>query len=182
MIFRRIALLFASCSVAVALHAQALPSATVDGGISYQVGLGASIGSPDYGDSTIKGITVFANADLHMGLGLDVEYHDLNIITPLDVGESSIMAGVRYGKDERHFYPYLKALAGVGTLSFQQGYYATNSSSSYGAYAFGGGLEYHPRGRWMVKIVDLEYQEWHSFPPNGLTPYVFTFGAGYRFH
>jgi len=180
MVFRRIALLIASFTVVSALHAQALPSAT-GGSLSIQVGAGVSIASPDYGDPKVKGITGFGNVDLPMGLGLDVEYHNVNIITPHDVGETSFMGGLRFGVAKGHFYPYVKALAGVGTLSFQKGYFASNSSTSYGAYGVGGGLEFRTRGHLMVRIVDLEYQDWHSFPPNGLTPYILTFGAGYRF-
>lgn len=181
MLFRRIALLIASFTAVSALHGQALPSAT-GGGLSIQVGAGVSIASPDYGDTKVKGITAFGNVDLPMGLGLDVEYHDVNIITPRDVGESSFMGGLRFGVAKGHFYPYVKALAGVGTLSFQQGYYVSSSSSSYGAYGVGGGLEFRAKKHLVVRIVDLEYQDWHSFPPNGLTPYIITFGVGYRFH
>jgi hypothetical protein len=30
--------------------------------------------------------------------------------------------------------------------------------------------------------VDYEYQRWISFPPNGLSPWIVSIGAAYRFH
>ena len=179
MFARSVAIFFSGLTVAAAVHAQALPSAT-GGGLNIQVGAGVSIAEPDYGDKNVKGVSFFGNVDLPIGLGLDVEYHDTNIVTPLDLGESSFMGGLRYGHLTHRFYPYGKVLAGVGTLSFQQGYYVTSSSSTHGAYAFGGGLDYRLKRHIVIRPIDVEYQKW-TYQPNGLTPLVFTFGVAYRF-
>ncbi len=182
MLVRRIALLFACVTVAAAAHAQALPSAT-SSGVSYQAGGGISFGQPDYADDVIKGVTVFGNMDFHSGLGLVLEYHNLELVTPQDIGEASIVGGIRYGRRYKgKFYPYIKATAGVGTLQFEQGTYATTTSYNYKIYAVGGGVEYHTDGHLMLRLVDFEYQDWPNFQPNGLDPYVITIGAGYRWH
>jgi hypothetical protein len=32
-----------------------------------------------------------------------------------------------------------------------------------------------------VRALDFEHQQWPGYPPNGLTPKVWTFGAAYAF-
>jgi hypothetical protein len=176
---RRIALLLGSFMVTAALHGQALPAASRS--LSFEAGAGVSFANPDYSNKYIKGITAFGSADFRKGLGVDVEYHDTNIITPADIGEQTFLAGLRYGVHKRKFYPYVKGLAGIGTFSFQQGYYAKASSSHYSVFALGGGIEYHATPHISIRLIDMEYQEWTTFSPSNLTPIVYTIGAAYRF-
>lgn len=161
------------------MYGQALPTAVSQA--TLQAGGGVSLAKPDYTDKSIKGFTVFGNLDFHMGLGLDLEYHDVNILTPNDLGETSLMGGLRYGHHFHKLYPYGKLVAGIATIHFQQGYFAANSSSTYGAYGFGGGLEYRMTDHLILRAIDVEYQKWHNFPPSGLSPVVATVGVAYRF-
>lgn len=161
------------------MHGQALPTAVSQA--TLQAGAGISFAKPDYTDKTITGLSVYANLDFHVGLGLDLEYHDVNILTPNDLGESSFMGGLRYGHHFHKLYPYGKLVAGVATIHSQQGYFAANSSSSYGAIGFGGGLEYRLSDHLNLRPIDIEYQRWHNFPPSGLSPIVATIGVAYRF-
>ncbi len=179
MLLRRIALLLASVTLTATLHAQALPAATRS--LSFEAGIGVSIASPDYTVSTIKGYSLFGSADFRSGLGIDIEYHDTNLVTPHDIGESTFLAGLRYGRHERRFYPYVKGLAGIGTFTFQQGYFPSTTSSNYHVYAFGGGVEYRVSQRVALRLIDLEYQDWTTFSPHNLTPVVYTFGVAYHY-
>jgi hypothetical protein len=179
MLGRRIIVLLGSFMVTAALHAQALPAASRS--LSFEAGAGVSFANPDFTDPYIKGISIFGSADFRKGLGVDVEYHDTNIITPHDIGEQTFLGGLRYGVHKRKFYPYVKGLAGIGTFNFQQGYYNVASSKNYSVFALGGGIEYHASERISIRLIDMEYQEWTTFSPSNLTPIVYTIGAAYRF-
>jgi hypothetical protein len=178
MLARRIATLLAALIIAATVHGQALPAATR--GLSVQAGLGYSFASPDYSDKYTQGISAYADADFAHGLGVEIEYHAPIIITPRDIGETSFLGGVRYSYHKRRFIPYGKLMAGLGTFHYYQGYNAANSSQSYGMYAFGGGLDYRATEHITIRAIDAEYQIWPGFPPNGLSPIVYTIGAAYR--
>jgi hypothetical protein len=176
---RRIVLVLAGFLFPVALHAQALPAASR--GLSFEVGGGVSLASPDYSDQYIKGVSLFATADFSKGLGIDIEVHDTDIITPHDLGEKSYLAGIRYGRHFKKFYPYGKGLLGIGTFSFHQGYFPAESSKNYSQFALGGGLEYRATEHITIRAIDAEFQTWTTFSPNNLSPIVYTVGAAYRF-
>jgi len=161
------------------LHAQALPTATR--ALQLQAGATVSLVTLDYGDGYEKGYSAFAAADLGRYLGAEAVFHDANIITPYDIGEDSFLVGPRFHITRRRFTPYAKLLFGYGTLKFAKGYYAQNSSESYFIYAYGGGLDFRATRHISVRAIDIEYQEWPSFPPHGLTPYGYSVGAAYVF-
>jgi opacity protein-like surface antigen len=52
---------------------------------------------------------------------------------------------------------------------------------AYNIFAIGAGVDYHVLPGLNVR-AEYEYQQWLSFPPNGLTPKIFSVGAAYRFH
>jgi hypothetical protein len=160
------------------VHAQALPTASP--GIRYQVGAAISLANPDYTTEHIKGYTVFGDVDLTPHFVAELEYHDVNIITPHDVGETSFLINVLYKYNKGKFHPYAKVGAGLGDLKFAEGYFATSSSSTHGMFALGGGLDYKITRKISVRAIDFEYQEW-SFQPHGLTPWVGSIGAAYSF-
>lgn len=176
---RLIVLLTCIAGVTSVMRGQALPTAISQA--TLQAGGGVSLAKPDYTDKSIEGFTLYGNLDLRFGLGLDLEYHDVNIITPNDLGESSFMGGLRYGHHFHRLYPYGKVDAGVATIHFQQGYFAANSSSTYGAIGLGGGLDYRLTDHFILRAIDVEYQRWHNFPQRGLSPVVATVGVAYRF-
>jgi opacity protein-like surface antigen len=179
MVGRRISLLFAVFSLSLAAHSQALPTAT-GGPISVQGGAGVSFANSDYTTQYVKGVSFFASADLAAGLGVAVEYNDNNLVTPQDLGETSFMGGLRFTVKKKSFRPYVKVLAGLGTVHLSQGYFLTNATQSSMALGLGAGLDYRLSEHFFVRAIDFEYQDWRNFPPNGLSPYVITIGAGYR--
>jgi len=171
--------LFFLLALPAAVHAQALPTASQ--GLRYQVGGTVSLAKPDYANKNVKGFTLFGDVDLTQHFGVELEYHDVNIITPYDVGETSLLFNVRYKYAKGKFHPYVKVGAGLGDLKFQEGYYfAASSSSSHGMFALGGGLDYAISRKISIRAIDFEYQKW-SYQPHGLTPWVGSIGAAYNF-
>jgi hypothetical protein len=73
---------------------------------------------------------------------------------------------------------YGKVLIGRATLTSSHNG-TPLSSSSYNAYAFGGGLEYRLTRKVNIRAMDVELQKWPSFYPNTLSPIAYTFGASY---
>ena len=161
------------------MHSQNLPSAIRRASI--QVGVAGSAFTLDYGEGYEKGLTVFGDVDFAHHLGIEALYRNASIITPHDIGENHILAGPRFAFQKGRFKPYAKALAGVGTINFQQGYNVTAYSESYFIYALGGGFDYHLTRRINIRPIDFEYQIWPTFAPNGLTPYGYTAGVAYQF-
>lgn len=161
------------------VSAQALPAAARSARV--QIGVGASFAKPDFTDATIKGISLYGSIDVGKHIGIDGEVHDMKLFTPRDVGESSYLLGLRYGIPEKRFYPYAKVLAGLGSFSFQKGYFPRNSASTHKIYALGAGLDYSASRRINIRVIDLEFQRWPGYGPHGLTPLVATFGLAYAF-
>jgi hypothetical protein len=52
---------------------------------------------------------------------------------------------------------------------------------AYNLGAIGAGVDYRVLPG-MNARVDYEYQRWLGFPPNGLSPWIFSVGVAYRFH
>ncbi len=161
------------------LHAQNLPTAKRETGI--QLGVAGSSYTLDYGDGREEGIGIYGDLDLPRHLGIEALYRNASLQTPHDIGENHILVGPRLRMTRGRFTPYAKALVGMGTINFQQGYYQTASSQNYLIYAFGGGVDYHATRHINIRAVDFEYQLWPTFKPHGLTPTGFSIGAAYVF-
>ena len=160
-------------------QAQAMPTATAHGNL--QVGGGLSLGIPDYGEKNIEGATAFADFDFTPHIGAEADIHYVSMITPTDLGENTYEIGPRYVYRRGRFAPYGKVLVGLGSLVIQEtqdnpGKYSGN----YFMYSFGGGLDILIPHHIVIRAIDAEVQRWPSLG-NGLTPYVFTVGAAYRF-
>jgi hypothetical protein len=147
-----------------------------------QIGGGYSLAGPDYNQSKIKGISVYGDLDFKNHFGVEGAIHKVSIWTPSDIGEDTYLLGPRYSFTRGRYSLYGKALFGIGRFQ-NQGTFATSPhyTSTYGVYAFGGGLDVSLRKHLNLRIVDIEFQKWPGFEPNGLSPIVATFGAAYRF-
>jgi hypothetical protein len=161
-------------------HAQAVPTAARSG--SLQLGGGFTYVRPDF-SSSIKGISVYGDYDFTRHLGVEGDLHFANLITPADISEDTYLVGPRYRFHYHRFVPYAKALFGFGRFGYQTpSAYEHAATFTSGVYAFGGGVDVHANKHINIRAFDLEYQNWPSFHPNGLTPIVMTFGAAYTFH
>ncbi len=166
------------------LHAQAVPAGSRS--FRLQAGAGFTFASPDYAQRKIEGITAFADLDLRHRLGIELEYHDISIVTPTDIGENTMLLGLRYSLYRKgRIHAYAKGLGGLGWFQYQEGVYtSTKHTDTFGAYALGGGLEIRATEHINIRAFDFEAQRWPSyFTPgyahNGLTPYVSTIGVAY---
>lgn len=160
-------------------HAQAIPTASR---VSHlQFGGGYAYARSDYGKN-IQGISVYGDYDFTRHLGIEGDLHFVNIITPGDVGEKSYLVGPRYRFHYGRFTPYAKVLFGVGQFQYQYPTYGFhNTTYTYGAYAFGGGVDMRATRHINIRPFDFEFQRWPSFKQSGLTPIVMSFGAAYTF-
>ena len=174
-VFKRI-LIIANLFAALSwLHAQAVPTAS-RAGIA-QFGAGWSVAAPDYGPSHIQGLTLYGTYDFTRHWGIEGDIHHISSVTPSDVGEDSYLLGPRFVLPYGRFRPYTKALLGLARFKYAN----LGATYTYKVYSFGGGLDIFASRHINVRAVDFEFQQWPGFPPNGLSPMVWSFGAAYSF-
>jgi hypothetical protein len=165
---------FASLLVLVpSLRAQAVYSA--DKKSMLQVGAGVLYLKPDYVDTSIEGASIWADYDFRRFIGVEADIHIGSIITPSDISENSYFVGPRFMYHRHKITAYGKFLFGRATITNQD----NNQSSSYNAYAFGGGVEYRIMRKINIRVVDFELQQWPNFEPNTLSPLAISIGASY---
>ena len=160
-------------ALAPSIHAQADYTAVKTSRV--QAGAGLLYLQPDYTNDSIKGYSVWGDYDFRRFIGVEVEAHLGDVITPADINENSYMVGPRALYHKRKFTGYAKLMFGRATITNTD----FNASSSYNVYAFGGGLEYRVLRRINIRAVDFELQKWPDFEPHGLSPLAITFGASY---
>jgi hypothetical protein len=157
------------------LRAQEIPTETRAGEL--QIGIGYSDSSPDYTEDKFKGPSIYATFDFRDHIGIEGDFHYVSGGNQ-QIYEKTYEIGPRYVWHPGKFDPYVKLLVGRGVFNYPD----NTANLAYNMYSFGGGLDYRATRYLNVRIIDLEMQKWGSFPPNGLSPTVFTFGVAYRFH
>lgn len=165
--------LSALCS-ATAAFGQAQSTASRAGDL--QVGGGYTLANSDYLDNRIRGFNFYADFDFRQHLGVELDFHQLNDPMSTKVYERTYEAGVRYMRHYGRATPYIKGLYGRGVFNFPNDV----ANLAYNMFVGGGGVDVAVHPRINVR-ADFEYQHWMSFPPNGLTPTLFTIGAAYHF-
>jgi hypothetical protein len=163
-------------ALAPSLRAQAVY--TADKSSRIQAGVGYLYLKPDYVNTNIQGISFWGDYDFLKHVGVEASVHLGSIITPSDISENSYMVGPRFMIRRHKFTGYAKFIFGRATINNQD----FNLSSTYNAYAFGGGLEYKVMHRINIRAIDFEYQQWPNFEPHTLSPIAITVGASYIFH
>ena len=140
-----------------------------------QAGVGYLFLKPDYVETNIQGISFWGDYDFFKFIGVEASVHLGNIITPSDLNENSYMIGPRFVYRKHKITGYAKFIFGRATIT--NTYF--NLSSSYNAYAFGGGAEYKISHKINIRAIDFEYQQWPDFEPHTLSPIAITVGASY---
>ncbi len=167
------------------LDAQALPAASKV--VDLQVGTAFSLGNSDYqATSALKGFGFYTSADFRYHFGIEAEFHQLEDPgSPKSIYERTYEIGPRYVLHFGPFAPYTKLMAGRGVFNFPPSPSDPSAGPAanlaYNIWAVGIGSDYSLRPSLNVRI-DYEYQRWNGFPPNGLSPEVFSFGVAYHFH
>ena len=166
------------------LHAQAVKTASRTGDL--QVGGSFDLAKPDYTDLTFKGFGAYATFDFRYHWGIDGEFHQVDDPNQTQgIYERTYEIGPRYVLHYGRFAPYAKIMYGRGVFNFPPtvsdptGGAAANLA--YNIFTGGIGTDYHLRPSINLR-ADYEFQDWHGFPPTGLTPRVLTLGVAYHFH
>ncbi len=177
-------------------HAQA--SATASRLADLQLGAGYNLAHSDYVPNNIAGFAFYIDYDLLGRFGLEGDFHYVRDPTPDPLVPSNHFSEHTYeigGRYLRHYYhgrlaPYGKGLYGRGVANFPAhqilipgGIETYIDNIAYNLVAFGGGLDYRFNNRINLR-ADFEYQHWFAHDrelPDGLSPYLFTFGAAYHF-
>jgi len=159
------------------LHAQASPTAVRSSAL--QAGVGYSNADTDYVPRRANGFTAYFDYDFYRHIGVEGEFRYVKD-GQSNIYEKTYEVGPRYSRTYHgRFSPYAKGLYGRGVFNFAyRG--ETTANLAYNMLGFGGGLDYKVLPYLNLR-GDYEFQRWFGFPPNGLTPSVFTVGAAYRF-
>jgi hypothetical protein len=158
------------------LEGQATPTASKV--FDLQVGGGFVLAHDDYGTRVSKGLGVYADLDFSPHFGAEIDFHQADYPTNKQY-ERTYEVGGRYHRTYGRFSPYAKALYGRGVFNFvYDGSVVANLA--YNEFVFGGGTDFAILP-WLNVRGDYEYQTWHGFPPNGLTPQLITIGVAYHF-
>jgi hypothetical protein len=166
------------------LHAQAAPTASRGGEL--QIGALFVYGNSDYRPQNFKGYGAYGTFDFRYHVGIEGEFHQLNDPdTTENIYERTYEIGPRYVLRHGRFNPYAKLLYGRGVFNYPPVFGDPKpgpaANLAYNIGAIGVGLDYRVIPGMNVR-ADFEHQQWFGFPPNGLTPWIVSFGAAYRFH
>lgn len=159
------------------LHSQASPTASRAGDL--QIGGGLSNANTDYVPNRVNGGTAYVDFDFYRHLGVEGEFRFIKD-GQTNIYEKTYEVGVRYSRIYKNRYqPYAKIMYGRGVFNFATAG-VTTANLAYNMFAGGAGLDYRVLPYLNIR-GEFEYQNWMSFPPNGLSPSVVTIGAAYHF-
>src|SRR5271168_1716619 len=166
------------------LHAQATPTASAKGEL--QIGALFVYGNSDYRPQNFKGYGFYTTFDFKYHFGIEGEFHQLNDPDAADdVYERTYEIGPRYVLHHGRYNPYAKLMYGRGVFNYPPVFgdpkIGPAANLAYNLGAIGAGVDYRVVPGINVR-ADYEYQKWPNFPPNGLSPWIFSIGAAYRFH
>jgi opacity protein-like surface antigen len=167
-------------------RAQAAPSAygrrlTLDAG-----GIG-SMFQPDYKGGGVPGASPnllfglggYVDVQFTRWLGLEAEGRWQRFHQYADIHQDNYLLGYRLPFEQFklwNFTPYAKVLVGYGKMTFEY----NDAHGRFTDVAIGGGLDLPTAGRWIVRPVDFEFQQWPDWLGTTLHPWGVSAGIGYR--
>lgn len=115
-----------------------------------------------YGEHWVYGAGAFVDANLTWHYGIEGEATWSRWHEQSDTYATTYLIGPRYrfaalGNDR--FAPYAKFLIGDGAFNFPYSY----GYGNYFVMAPGGGVDYHWKPRFDIRLCDVEYQMWPQF-------------------
>lgn len=168
-------------SSACAAWSQGRPTASRAGDL--QVGVNYASADPDRLSPRFRGVGFYADFDFREHFGVEVDFHELNDPSSLEY-ERSYEFGGRYVRRYHFLKPYARLMYGRGVYNFKgtdaNGNVIRVANLAYNQADVGAGVDIPVHERVNVR-AEYEYQRWFGFPPNGLTPSMFTFGVAYHF-
>ncbi|WP_035351633.1 outer membrane beta-barrel protein [Edaphobacter aggregans] len=140
-----------------------------------------NLAGPDYGHNTLRGFGAYATFDLRYHWGVEASFHQLNDPDGKEnIYERTYEIGPRYVLHFGPLAPYAKLMVGRGVIQFPPDPRHSGdgpvANLAYTIWGGGFGADYHLTSSVNLR-ADYELQQWHSFPPNGLTPRVLSFGV-----
>lgn len=174
--------LIAVCLIASASTLRGQATATASRKADLKIGGGFTLANADY-SGRFKGGMGFVTYDFMRHVGIEGNFHFVKGGGVNNLYEKTYEIGGRYFRNygDNRFSPYVKGLYGRGVFNFPA--YVPSGphpNLAYNMFAAGAGLDYKFRLHIYFR-GDFEYQHWLGFPPNGLTPTLFTVGAAYHF-
>jgi hypothetical protein len=140
------------------------------GGISgYQI---------DYGKHVLGGATVYVDFNFTQRYGIEGEGRWLFMNQAENVHASTKLVGPRITFYQTHgISAYAKVLVGSGHFNLAYNYESGNSF----VVAPGAGVDINLHHRLILRVIDVEYQDWPQFATFGsLHPYGVSAGVSYR--
>jgi hypothetical protein len=163
--------------------AQVKPSATRANTI--QVGVDFNLAHSDYDQDKLYGVGLYMDKNFTPHWGVEAEFHQLDGTgSKINIYERSYEIGPRYALQLGRFRPYIKGMFGRGVFQFPADPRFPQNGSvanlAFNMWAGGFGTDYRLKTHINLR-ADYELQRWSSFPPDGLSPRVLSFGVAYRF-
>ena len=155
------------------LYGQAIPTASRAG--DAQIGIGYSLGKPDYIPQNFQGVAAYADFDFRPHFGVEAEFHQINNTNGYQSFQRTYEIGGRYLRTYGPLVPYVKAMIGRGQFEYPYG----ETEAGYTVYAGGVGADFN-LGAYLRVRGEYEFQKWTSFPNGGLTPQIMTIGLAYH--
>jgi hypothetical protein len=177
---------FAGALVGISPHAHSQVTPAASRPIDLQLGATFNLGNSDYTTPILKGFGFYTTLDFRRHFGIEGEFHHLDDPNAArGIYERTYEVGPRYVLHYGRLAPYAKFMIGRGVFNFPPSPANPAGGSvanlAYNMWAGGLGADY--RIRPSIKLrVDYEFQRWAGFPPNGLSPGVFSLGVAYHFH
>lgn len=155
--------------------------ATASKRFDFQAGAAFVLDKSDfYNTNLFKGLGLYTTLDFTSHFGAEFDFHQANS-SQTPQYERTYEWGGRYHRAYGRFYPYVKAMYGRGVFNFtvpQTGALAANLAYNETVLGAGTDVDVLP---WLKFRADYEYQHWYGFPPQGLSPMLFTVGLAYHF-
>ncbi len=171
-------LALSACISVAAAHAQSPPS-TIGGNEALAAGGSFSAVHLQYGQHWAFGAAGFVDANLTYHYGLEGEGNWSRWHTQSDVWADSYLIGPRYrlpSFGNYRFRSYAKFVIGSGHLNLPYNL----GSDNYFVMAPGAGIDYRYRGRFDIRVCDVEYQYSPNFIYGSNTNLSVSAGIRYR--
>lgn len=164
-------------SVTVPVLGQA--AATASKRYDLQVGAEFVLNHSDYQNTNLfKGFGAYSTLDFTSHFGAEIDFHQADS-SQTPQYERTYEIGGRYHRSYGRFYPYVKVLYGRGVFNFTyNGAVVANLAYNESVLGAGTDIDLLP---WLKLRADYEYQTWFGFPPQGLSPMLFSVGVAYHF-
>jgi len=163
------------CCCGPTAFAQALPA----GGSlqdKWQVGIAGSLANTGYINTSVGGGMVYGTYTPMRYFSLEARTH--YIYDKTGEHEYSFTAGYRFNFPAGKLVPYAGGLIGVGRFNDAKPIPGDKTNSFVISYL--AGVEV-PAGRHLnIRLLEVEAQVWTQFPPNGLSPVIYSAGLAYH--